>query len=172
MRFFSGFSLCQEKEVFAPYLKESDFVVAGFSKGAIDALEFALQSDIRIDLLQLFSPAFFMDKEEFYKQSQLDYFQKNEKLYIRQFLKNIAYPSSKKMDAYYCHEDISELERLLFYNWKERDLQKLAQKGIMLEVYLGGRDKIIDPMAVKAFFQPYATVYFIKEGGHILDGQD
>lgn len=172
MRFYSGFCLQNEEELFRPYLKNSIYTVAGFSRGAIYALEFALQSDVRIDTLQLISPAFFMDQDEAYKKAQLHYFKKNPQLYMRQFLKNIAYPHSIDLSSYTEMEDTEALAYLLYYQWKEEDLQRLRQKGIFLEIYLGERDKIINSLNAKKFFQPYAEIYFIKEGGHILDGQN
>ena len=59
MKFFSGFCLCNEKELFKEYLEENEFVVAGFSKGAQEAIEYALNAPHRIDKIQLFSPAIF-----------------------------------------------------------------------------------------------------------------
>jgi RNA recognition motif-containing protein len=44
----------------------------------------------------------------------------------------------------------------------------LLEKNIKIEVFLGQLDKIIDAQAVYDFFKPYATVYFIKNSGHIL----
>ena len=38
----------------------------------------------------------------------------------------------------------------------------------MIEVFLGGKDKIIDVAKTKAFFQEFATVVMIKNAGHIL----
>lgn len=70
MKFFSGFCLANEQELFAPYLIRSDFTVAGFSYGAIKALKYAITCNERIDTLQLFSPAFFQDKDAKFKKLQ------------------------------------------------------------------------------------------------------
>jgi hypothetical protein len=61
-----------------------------------------------------------------------------------------------------------QLEELLNYNWSEEKLQKLVDKGTKIEVYLGGVDKIIDSSKAKDFFKNFATVYYIKEKGHLL----
>ena len=172
MRFFSGFSLHEEAELFSGYLTQSAYTVAGFSKGAIDALEYCVAAEERIDLLQLISPAFFLDREAQFKEKQLEAFRKNSILYLKQFLRNIAYPLKKDLTPYLAPEGEDALQRLLDYPWEKEKLQTLKARGIRMEVYLGGRDKIIDPIAAMAYFKPYATVYFIKEGGHILDGQD
>ena len=58
MIFYSGFSLKDDEQFFSDYLLDQEYVVAGFSYGAIQAFEFALKTDKRIDTLQLFSPAF------------------------------------------------------------------------------------------------------------------
>lgn len=62
MRYFSGFCFQNEEALFEPYLIKSDFTVAGFSYGAIKAMEYAFTCKTRIDTLQLFSPAFFKIK--------------------------------------------------------------------------------------------------------------
>jgi len=74
--YFSGFSLKGEKELFKDYIIENDFTVSGFSYGAQKAFEYVLNTDNRVDLLQLFSPAFFQDKDKKYKRLQLMFFKK------------------------------------------------------------------------------------------------
>ena len=170
MRFFSGFSLQGEEVLFDALLRKRDYTVAGFSKGAIEAFEFALESKERIDTLQLISPAFFMDKEETFKRAQLHYYRKDPHAYIDLFLQNVAYPSKQDLRSFLVPDSIEALDKLLHYHWSAEALQELRDRGIETEVYLGGRDKIIDSETAEAFFKPYATVYFIKEGGHILDG--
>ena len=170
MRFFSGFSLRGEESLFEGYLQKSDYTVAGFSKGAIDAFEYALSSGERIDTLQLISPAFFMEKGEAFKRAQIHYFQKNPEAYIEQFLQNCVWPSARDLHPFLRPGTREELEKLLNYRWPEEGLQELRDRGIRIELFLGGRDKIIDSTQAEAFFKPYATVYFIKEGGHILNG--
>ncbi|WP_238593468.1 hypothetical protein [Sulfurospirillum diekertiae] len=80
MKFFSGFCLANEQELFSSYLNQSDFTVAGFSYGAIKAFEYTLTCKERIDTLQLFSPAFFEDKDAKFKKLQTLSFSKNSEL--------------------------------------------------------------------------------------------
>ena len=61
-----------------------------------------------------------------------------------------------------------ELEELLNYEWNKEKLQKLLDKGTRIEIFLGGIDKIIDSAKAKEFFVGFATVYYIKEKGHLL----
>ncbi len=170
MRFFSGFSLCHEAQLFKKLLAEGDFVVAGFSKGAIEACEYVADTQARVDLLQLFSPAYFMNKTDAFKKAQEEAYRKNPQLYLKRFLKNVAYPSRIDLQPWLCAEEPDTLAWLMHYRWDQALLENIVHRGVCIEVYLGGKDKIIDPEATKAFFQPYATVYTIKEGGHILDG--
>ena len=59
MKYFNGFSLNGEKELFKEYLIDSEFSVAGFSYGAIEAFEYVYNGKDRVDRLILLSPAFF-----------------------------------------------------------------------------------------------------------------
>jgi hypothetical protein len=170
MHFFSGFSLKGEEILFEAYLNKSDYTVAGFSKGAIEAVEFAKTSTMRIDTLQLISPAYFMEKSDAFKRAQLHYFQKDPDSYIETFLKNVAWPGNRDLSPFVVPEQAEALEKLLTYHWSDETLEVVANRGIQIEVYLGGRDKIIDPAGAERFFKPYATIYTIKNGGHILDG--
>lgn len=170
MNFFSGFSLEGEAKLFEAYAKEGIYCVSGFSLGAIKACEYVLQSSRRVDTLQLFSPAFFQNKSDKFKRLQTISYQKNQAAYEETFLKNIAYPSVVDMQVYFKQDTVDSLEILLHFIWDEAVLQSLVKKGVLIEVYLGGKDKIIDAKAAYDFFKPYCTVYFIKEGGHILHG--
>lgn len=166
--FYSGFCLQNEKEFFNEYAIENDFTVSGFSYGAIKAFEEVLNSSSRVDLLQLFSPAFFQDKDKKYKRMQLMFFKKDPKAYCDNFLKNIAYPKTIDTSKYFNLGTYDELEELLTYEWCGNKLQKLLDKGVKIEVYLGNEDKIIDASKAKEFFKDYATIYYIKEKGHVL----
>jgi len=167
-KYFSGFSLEAEKEIFEDYIIENDFTVCGFSYGAIKAFEYALNSKKRVDLLQLFSPAFFETKDEKFKRMQLMYYKKDEQAYCNTFLQNISFPSKVNMKEYYKEATSKELNELLYYTWNKNDLFKLLEKGTKIEVYLGQKDKIIDTNSAKDFFKEFATVYYIKQKGHIL----
>lgn len=167
--FYSGFSLENEKELFKVYIIKNDFSVAGFSYGAINAFESVLKSSQRVDLLQLFSPAFFQDRDKTYKRMQLMFFKKDSSSYCKEFLENIAYPSTVNTQAYFKQGTSEELDELLNYEWSKEKLQQLLDKGTKIEVYLGKEDKIINSLQAKDFFVNYATVYFTKNMGHILN---
>jgi phosphatidylserine/phosphatidylglycerophosphate/cardiolipin synthase-like enzyme len=170
MKFFSGFCLSDESELFINFLDNSDYCVAGFSLGAIRAIEYVSNSKSRVDKLQLFSPSFFQDKDEKYKRVQLLHFKKDEKNYVANFLKNISYPSQLDMSAYYKKDSIEELKKLLDHVYSESILIKLKKRGIEIEVYIGEYDMIIDHKKVKEFFDSFATIYILKNRGHILNG--
>jgi len=170
VNFFSGFCLEGEELLFENFIKKGDYCVAGFSKGAIDAFSYVLDTRRRVDTLLLFSPAFFQNKDETFKRAQLHYFRKDEKRYIENFLKNCSYGSDIDLSPFFKKEDEKELKRLLNFTWRESELERLKKSGVLIEVFLGGRDKIIDSAVARDFFKPYASVYFIKEGGHLLNG--
>jgi NurA-like 5'-3' nuclease len=96
------------------------------------------------------------------------YFKKDEDSYIENFLKNVIYPSNKDISNYFKKGSKEELEELLTYVWEEEKLQKVLEKGVKIEVYLGAEDKIIDALKAKNFFKNYATVYYFKNKGHLL----
>jgi len=166
--FYSGFCFFNESELFSEYLIRNDFTISGFSYGAIKAFEEALNSKKRVDKLQLFSPAFFQNFDEKFKRTQILYFNKDENTYIENFLKNVIYPKEVDISKYFKKGIAKELEELLFYEWSEEKLQKLVDKGTIIEVYLGENDKIIDSLKVKEFFKNYGTTYYIKNKGHLL----
>ena len=170
MRFFSGFSLQNEAGFFAPYIKESNYTVCGFSYGAIKAFEAtkkALEEGKRVDTLQLFSPAFFQSKDEKFKRLQLMAYRKNEDVYLSQFINACFLPYERK-EVHRSVTILDELEELLSYEWSKEELAALVNKGVVIEVYLGAEDQIVDADAAKAFFLDVATVTYIKEANHFL----
>ena len=160
--------LKNESFLFDRFLNRSSYSVAGFSLGAIEALEFVLSSKNRVDLIQLFSPAFFQDKDESFKNGQINAFLKNERLYKEIFFKNIAYPFTLDLSDHYKKESVDRLRYLLNYHYLPSMFDNLKSRGVKIEVYLGSLDKIIDPIKAKSFFQQFATIIEIKRGGHIL----
>jgi len=56
----------------------------------------------------------------------------------------------------------------LRYRWEEKKLREITARGTVIEVFLGGRDKIVDTQAALDFFEPLAVTYYIKEAGHLL----
>ncbi len=167
-KYFSGFCFENESKLFREYLVENDFTVSGFSYGAIKAFEEVLNSSARIDKLQLFSPAFFNDKDEKFKRMQLMFFKKDKKAYCKTFLENVLYLTDKDVDKYINLGTYEQLEELLYYKWSDEKTKKLLEKGTKIEVFLGEKDKIIDSKKAKEFFVNFATVYYIKNKGHIL----
>ncbi|MEA3289415.1 MAG: pimelyl-ACP methyl ester esterase BioV [Campylobacterota bacterium] len=165
--YFSGFCLENESELFSDYIVQNDFTVNGFSYGAVKAFEYALNTKERIDKIQLFSPAFFNDKDKKYKRMQLMFFNKDAKTYCDNFLKNCGFTKELSL-KYFKLGTFEELEELLYYWWDKDKLQKLIDKDIQIEIYLGGNDKIIDSKKALEFFQEFGDVYFIKNKGHIL----
>lgn len=167
-KYFSGFCFKNESELFNDYLINNDFTISGFSYGAVKAFEEALSTTKRVDKLQLFSPAFFQNFDDKFKKTQLMYFKKDANAYCHNFLSNVIYPLQIDISKYFELGTIEQLEELLNYNWSEEKLQELLDKGTKIEVYLGGVDKIIDASKAKDFFKNFATVYYIKEKGHLL----
>ena len=168
MRYFSGFSLQNEEHLFKEYIVKSDFTVAGFSYGAQKAFEYAYASCERIDRLILLSPAFFQNQKSSFIRTQLRYFKADKDAYTQQFLKNISFPSSVNLDEYLKGGMYEELEYLLGYVWDRDKLLELQERGVEIEVFLGGKDKIVNVEDSQKFFSNITTTYFYKELGHIL----
>ena len=167
MIFYSGFSLQNDKVNFEAYLKESDFTISGFSYGAIKAFQKALGSKERIDTLQLFSPAFFQNRDKKFKRLQLMAYKKNKEAYIEQFIKGCFAPFNLgefNLNA----SSIDELDELLNYTWNESDLKTLVARGVKIEVYLGEKDQIVNSAVASDFFREYGTVYYINGANHFL----
>lgn len=166
--FFSGFCFENECELFNEYFIENDFTVAGFSYGAIKAFEYVLNSKARVDRLQLFSPAFFQNKDEKFKKLQLMFFKKDEEAYIKTFLGNVKSPIYKDLEIYFKKGTYEELKELLYYEWSKGKFEELLSRGVKIEVFLGGKDLIIDSSEAKDFFKEFLTVYYFKDKGHLL----
>ncbi|MCL4431512.1 MAG: pimelyl-ACP methyl ester esterase BioV [Epsilonproteobacteria bacterium] len=167
MTFYSGFSLTDDRRFFEPFLRESDYTVAGFSYGAIKAALHAANSTKRIDTLQLFSPAFFQTKKPSFKRLQLSAFTSDSQNYLLRFIEGCFAPYSvQKVDTKI--GTVHELEELLSFVWDEGLMRQIVDKGIIIEVYLGLEDAIIDVSGAKEFFLPYATVTVIRRGNHFL----
>lgn len=168
MNFFSGFCFREEEELFEAFTCKGGFCLKGFSYGAIKAFENACVTETRLDKLQLFSPAFFQNKDEKFKKLQLLSFRKNQQEYLEKFVQNVLYPSCVDIQKFLYVQTAQELRELLYYVYDEGKLRALKKKGVAIEVYLGAKDKIIDVVAAKEFFQPYATIYLLQNVGHIL----
>ena len=170
MKYFNGFSLNGEEVFFKENLIDNDFTVAGFSYGATKAFEYVYNSQERTDRLILLSPAFFQNHKKSFVRTQLRYYKADEKAYTQQFLKNVAYPSSIQLDNYLVQGKAEELEELLSYEWDKEKLLELVKRGIIIEVFIGTEDKIVDAQKSFEFFSELVPCYFVKGVGHLLEG--
>lgn len=167
MTFYSGFSLTGDQRFFESHLRHSDYTVAGFSYGAIKAARHAANSTSRIDTLQLFSPAFFQTAKSSFKRLQLTSFTADSKNYSEQFIRRCFAPCEvQPLDL--TMGTMDELEELLNFVWDDLLLEKILEKGIRIEVYLGMKDHIIDADAARSFFLRYATVTSMPQANHFL----
>ncbi len=167
-KYFNGFLLQNEKELFSEYLIQSDLCVAGFSYGAQQAFEYVYNSQERIDRLILLSPAFFQTQKPSFMRTQLRYFEAGQEAYVKQFLANVTFPSTLELSDYLKVGKKEELEALLTYKWDTDKIQEVLNRGTTIEVFLGKDDKIIDAQTTFDFFSPLATTYFMKDVGHML----
>jgi pimeloyl-ACP methyl ester carboxylesterase len=170
MKFYSGFSLKEEEYLFSQYIKKSDFTVCGFSYGAIAALKATLElleNAKRVDTLQLFSPAFFETKDAKFKRLQMRAYKSNKELYMKQFINACFKPYNVKITK---HKETTqdELIELLEYVWNNESFALLQSKGVKIEVYLGGKDAIIDVESAREFFLQVGTVTYLKDANHFL----
>lgn len=167
-KYFNGFSLQKEEELFSEYLIQSELCVAGFSYGAQKAFEYVYERKERIDRLILLSPAFFQTQKPSFIRTQLRYFEAGQEAYVKQFLANVTYPSKTDLSTYLKIGTKEELEALLTYTWDKQKIQEVLDRGTTIEVFLGKDDKIIDAEAAFEFFSELMTTYFIKDAGHLL----
>ena len=168
MKYFNGFSLQNEEELFSTYLPDSDYCVAGFSYGAQQAFEYVYHSKERIDRLILLSPAFFQTQKTSFIRTQLRYFEAGKEAYVKQFLANVAYPSKQDLSSYLQVGTKKELEALLTYQWDNQKIQEILDRGTTIEVFIGKDDKIIDAEEALKFFTSSCTTYIVKKSGHLL----
>ena len=165
MKYFNGFALQGEEKFFESYLIESDFCVAGFSYGAQKAFEYAYKTNKRIDRLLLLSPAFFQHHKTSFIRTQLRYFKSDQQAYIQQFVKNVAYPSSIDLEPYLAIGRYEELEFLLSYIWDREKMMALQKRGVIIEVFIGGKDKIVDAQKSFEFFRRLILFTISKNKG-------
>ncbi len=168
MLYFNGFSLQNEEVHFQAYLPESDLCVTGFSYGAQKAFDYVYHSKARIDRLVLLSPAFFQTKKQSFIRTQLRYFEAGKDAYVDQFLKNTAFPSTIDLKKYLKTGSKEELEALLTYRWDKDKIEEIQDRGTVIEVFLGEKDKITDAQETLGFFEALVTCYYLKDAGHLL----
>lgn len=169
MQFFSGYSLREEVAFFDPFLKHTSYNVAGFSYGAIRALQFTLEATTRIETLQLFSPAYFCHRSESFKRQQLRGYRVDPSGYLSRFIEHCFAPYMAQ-EVVITNDGPEALETLLYFDWPPAALQAVRERGVAIEVYLGGRDAIVDAEAARAFFTAFATVHYLKNANHFLQG--
>ena len=169
MRFFSGFSFKNEEYLFEKHLNLSKFTVAGFSYGSILAFEYVLNSEKRVDTLQLFSPAFFQESSEKFIRMQLFHFKKDREKYVNNFTENSFFPKSPPLNLERKDDGYSDLEKLLKFKWNKFDIQKVLEKGVKLEIFIGEKDEIIDSRKCFEFFKSFGEICLIKDVGHSLN---
>jgi hypothetical protein len=167
MRFYSGFALSEDQHFFDPFLKQSDYTVAGFSYGAIKAAKYVRDTHERIDTLQLFSPAFFQTKKESFRRLQMGGYFKDSERYLENFLTSCFAPLPKSLIRL-GDNNADGLEELLYFEWTSELMESIRSKGTRIEVYLGLDDQVIDVEGAREFFLPYATVISIRRGNHFL----
>lgn len=168
MKFFSGFSLKEEEELFRDLFIGDKFSVAGFSYGAIKAFEYTLKSNKRVDNLILISPAFFQTKDKKFKKLQLIYYKKDKIAYTENFLKNCSLPSDFNLSPYVTQPQENDLEELLNYVWEKEKVETILSRGTKITVHTGFEDTIVSSEEIGNFFKDFATVYRYKKKGHIL----
>jgi len=170
MKFYSGFSLKNEEYFFNSFIKNSEYTVCGFSYGAIEALNRVadlIKNKKRVDTLQLFSPIFFQNKDTKFIRLQMIAYNKDKSSYMKQFTKNSFAPYKSK-EVQHTETNVEELKELLEHKWSLKSLEALNRVGVKIEVYLGGKDKIVDTLEAKEFFVKVATVTYIKSANHFL----
>lgn len=169
IHYFSGFCFKDEREIFSHLpLDQNEFTLTGFSYGAIKAFKHALdeiRDGRRIQTLNLLSPAFFQTQTPAFIKTQILGFRKDSKSYIENFLSLCGNPNAK----YFKVGNLQELEELLYFEWREEELEELVQNGVKINVFLGGEDKIISPLEARGFFLPYSLIYFYKDFNHCLN---
>lgn len=168
MIYFNGFALKGEEKFFEEYTINSELSVVGFSYGALRAFEYAYSSSSRIDRLILLSPAFFQNHRKSFIRTQLRYFKADQESYTKQFLENVSYPSDIRLNEYLADGTYDELETLLSYVWDREKILELVERGVTVEVFIGGEDKIVDSQKSFEFFSELVTTYLVKEKGHLL----
>ena len=168
MNYFNGFALKNEEIFFKEQLVDNKYTVAGFSYGAQKAFEYVYHSKERIDRLILISPAFFQNHKKSFIRTQLRYYKADKKAYTQTFLKNVTHPSIITLDNYLTSGTYDELEELLSYVWDKEKILELVKRGVTIEVFMGGADKIVESKTSFEFFEALVSVYFFKDEGHLL----
>lgn len=167
-RFFSGFGFSGEEDLFSSILPTNrEFLVVGFSMGAIDAFNYTKNTKERIENLYLISPAFYQDRDEKFKSFQLNSFIKNSKAYQERVYN--ACETKSNIEQYKIEATKEELKKLLWFDWNKKELLDLIDNGTKITVFLGEKDRVIDSQKALEFFEKITTVYFYKNRNHLME---
>lgn len=168
MRFFSGFCLAGEEELFDEYLPAYGSFVSGFSYGAQKALRYAI-TDESVKKLILLSPAFYSHKEEAFKEAQIAAFVSNPKLYALKLLKKSGLKDEERL-KYEADGTKEELTGLLYFEWMAEDFKRLIDRGVSIEVFAGLADKVVEQREAAEFFMGIENIKFyrLENKNHIL----
>ncbi|MDR2905103.1 MAG: hypothetical protein LBU73_04015 [Helicobacteraceae bacterium] len=170
MKLFSGFGFKNEFDLFHNFLPENyektQFSTAGFSMGAIKAVLHAIQSENRVEKLYLFSPAFFQDKDDNFRENELKIFAEKQELYMKFFYRKCGKINDEYKDK---NPNINDLKFLLNHKWELNDFNAL--KNTEITIFLGEKDAIMDSKKAMRFFaQTHAQIFYIKNANHTLQG--
>ncbi len=100
---------------------------------------------------------------------QLNAYKKDPYKYRQNFLSRALGQSNLDLSPYLKMGTLQELERLLRYCWEADKLKELSNRGVVIELFLGAKDQIINSQEVLEFFEPFVNAsYVFKEAGHFL----
>lgn len=164
--FYSGFCLDGEEGLFDEYLPAFGDFVAGFSYGSIKAVRYALQND-SVKSLLLLSPAYYTHKDNEFIEAQLAAFEADPALYKLKLLKKSGL-KEEEGERYGKEGAIEELKELLYFDWRTAGLDVLKERGVKIEVFIGGGDRVVEPLPSQKFFEKYAKVHWLENKNHVL----
>lgn len=164
--FYSGFCLHGEERLFDEYLPMFGEYVAGFSYGSIAALRHAIE-DESVKNLILLSPAYYCHKDEAFKKAQIRAFLTDPALYKIKLLKKSGL-KEEDGNRYASDGNVEELRELLYFDWRTAGLELLSQRGVRIEVFIGGADRVVEPKASREFFEKRAKTHWLENKNHIL----
>ena len=165
--FFSGFSLCGEELLFKDYYEDDGENACGFSYGAQKAFLYT-KSNPHIKRLTLLSPAFYMQKTEEFKEIQIAAFVQNPDLYRLKLLKKSGL-NPEETAKYGADATAPELRELLYFEWEAEDIKAMLERRVQIEVYIGGKDGVVEPKPSFGFFEHCgAKTVWLEDKNHIL----
>lgn len=164
--FYSGFCLSGEEGLFDEFLPSFGEYAAGFSYGSIAALKFAAQNK-DVTKLILLSPAYYTHKDADFKEAQIAAFEADPELYRLKLLKKSGLREDEG-ERYGIPGTSAQLRELLYFDWGDSEIASVVDKGVKIEVFIGGGDRVVEPEASAEFFRRYGSVYYLKNKNHIL----